>query len=148
MVQPIPFGKAGYEDVMIEPKDIFQQYPWDGLMNSITNTFEIFGRWCSICIGVLTIMSIIKNGLVYLRGCCLVRRYYGNKDTARYAVSPLYFILGQMRNENKTANPKQYKKAPTAPDEGVEILPMTDSHRTEQQLKEIRELSKLPIYMK
>ena len=92
----------------IQPQDMFRDYPWDGIIETITNTFEVFGRWCSICIGILTIASIIKNGLIYVKGCCIVKEKFGAKATAQYAVSPLYFILRQVQNDRKKEEPRQY----------------------------------------
>ena len=102
LVQPIKMNRATDMEQVIEPGDIFTTYPWNALKQTLINTLMIFGQYCSIIIGIYSIISIIRAIYVYVTGFCIARRTAnGIKDLLNYAFSPTNFALTKLTTNNK-----------------------------------------------
>ena len=83
-------------ELVIQPKHIFPAFPWK---EYISKSLESFGRYCSIAVGLWTIIAIFKSLCIWLNGLFLVKKLTNShKQTAKYALSPSYFLLKTFNN--------------------------------------------------
>ena len=74
VISAIPM--RGSEDITsrIQPADVFKNYPWEMMKRTLSGVLSTFGHWCSIIIGLLTLINITKNIVIYFSGCCAAKR--------------------------------------------------------------------------
>merc|ERR1712074_400132 len=61
-------------DGQINIENAFPTFPWNKIKNQILLSFEIFGTFCSIGIGIWTIINLIKNFMFNCINCLLIRQ--------------------------------------------------------------------------
>ena len=65
--------KGGIVDGKINVEKAFPGFPWSAVKNQIVGTLEKFGTFCSIAIGVYTIINFLKNFCFCFCNCFLIR---------------------------------------------------------------------------
>ena len=80
-------------------------YPWSAIKDAVGAALTKFGNYCSIVIGILDIIGIVKNCYVYLIGCMV-------KDVATgYRNCP--YTTRAVLTEEDTRNSCQHKMIKT-----------------------------------
>ena len=94
----------------IKPQHVFPTtYPWDALKTAFTEGLTTFGNYCSIIIGILTILVIIKNIYVYMYGCIMAKKVDGGyQNIITYALSPMSFVLKKLPRQVEPTKSKKH----------------------------------------
>ena len=139
-------------DQNIQPRHIWPNMKWK---TYISNALEKFGRYASIAVAIWTIIAMIKGLCNWLNGILLVKKLTNShKQTAKYALSPSYFLLKGFRdtkkNDNEGNNPI-IQKTLIGGSEKAQLdeqlrNPLTGNNDTLDQLRKLNE--QLPVYKK
>ena len=71
----------------------------------ISNALEKFGRWASIAVEIWNIIAMLKSLCIWLNGLFLVKKLTkSHKQTAKYALSPTYYLLKSFNKEKTKKN--------------------------------------------
>ena len=79
--------KGGIVDGQINVENAFPAFPWSAIKNQIVGTLEKFGTFCSIAIGVWTIINFIKKFCFCFCNCFLIR------GISESLVNPLLLLI-------------------------------------------------------
>ena len=116
---------------------------------------ETFGRYCSIAVGLWTIIAIFKALCFYINGLFLVKKLTkSHKQAAKYALSLSYYLLKNFNKEKTQKAEIEIQKLPIVknsitndqPETNYSTIPSDNQHPF-GQLEELRQLNKiLPTY--
>lgn len=97
VIEYVPLRKPEEMNDPIKPSDMFKEFPWKILKDTVANSLMLFGQYCSIAIGIYSMITLIKGIYIYFSGCCVAKKAAsGYKEMFIYALSPMNFVLKKL----------------------------------------------------
>ena len=127
-------------DGQINIENAFPSFPWNKIKNQILSSFEKFGTFCSIGIGIWTIINLIKNFMFNCINCLMIRQVSeGMVNSLLLLTNPSTYLIRKMKK--KSENTKQDNQTK---EENIPLSTEVSSSRVIIELRLLNE--KLPSY--
>ena len=127
-------------DGQINIENAFPSFPWNKIKNQILSSFEKFGTFCSIVIGIWTIINLIKNFMFNCINCPMIRQVSeGVVNSLLLLTNPSTYLIRKMKR--KSENTKQDNQTKE------ENMPLSTEASSARVINELRLLNQnLPSY--